>query len=183
MAQPLSRGRDIPIVQGRQGRYEEAVHLLEKSLDMRIKLVAFNHSNVMNSYVNLAWISIKQALEMHVKLLEIKIPAVAPSDHLIHCICFEQAFPCRFPRTSSNKLYGLLYVSVAFTCVQAKYQQAKYGSAKYAKVASLIIKINAKPKQLCRCLSTTVFTVTLVTVLQSLSQYCSRCDSTTVVAS
>jgi|LauGreDrversion2_3_1035106.scaffolds.fasta_scaffold52913_2 hypothetical protein len=150
---------------------------------MRIKLVAFNHSNVMNSYVNLAWISIKQALEMHVKLLEIKIPAVAPSDHLIHCICFEQAFPCRFPRTSSNKLYGLLYVSVAFTCVQAKYQQAKYGSAKYAKVASLIIKINAKPKQLCRCLSTTVFTVTLVTVLQSLSQYYSRCDSTTVVAS
>ena len=53
----------IAVVNGRQGKYEEAFHLLEKSLDIRIKLVGFNHPNVVNSYVNLAWISIKQGNE------------------------------------------------------------------------------------------------------------------------
>ena len=53
----------IAVVNGRQGKYEEAFQLLEKSLDMRIKLVGFNHPDVVNSHVNLAWISIKQGNE------------------------------------------------------------------------------------------------------------------------
>ena len=53
----------ISVVNGRQGKYEEAFHLLEKSLDMSIKMVGFNHPDVLNRYVNLAWISIKQGNE------------------------------------------------------------------------------------------------------------------------
>ena len=53
----------IAVVNGRQGKYEEAFHLLEKSLDMSIKMVGFNHPDVLNRYVNLAWISIKQGNE------------------------------------------------------------------------------------------------------------------------
>ena len=44
----------IAVVNGRQGKYEEAFHLLEKSLDMRIKMVVFNHPDVLSSCVNLA---------------------------------------------------------------------------------------------------------------------------------